>query len=286
MNLRPYLKKAYSLVMQTVYSKTHYKMFLKKSFEDIDRENLRCRLLMDILPKQILPLSIKAPFSDKMLVVAPHQDDESIGCGGAIAAQLDKNKSVQLLFVTDGGNEFAALGFKNRQALVEKREQEVRDVCRFSGINTDPIFLRVEQMSEKADEVIGRLRQAILDTQPKTIFTPFFIDAAEEHVHTTHYLAEALKTVPDDVVLYCYEVWSHVIPNVVLDITPYIEKKKKMIALHESQCRATDYVNSTLGINMYNARLLGNQCRYAERFFEVPKKEFIRISNQMNAPVE
>src|SRR5438067_976178 len=47
------------------------------------------------------PLSLT---SDSIMVIAPHQDDETFGCGGLIALQREGGATVKVVFLTDGGN--------------------------------------------------------------------------------------------------------------------------------------------------------------------------------------
>ena len=57
-----------------------------------------------------------------------------------------------------------------------------------------------------------------------------------------------------------------------------IEDKKYLLAKYKSQLSSTDYLNSTVGLNMYHSRTLGTGvCKYAEKFFEIPAEEYIKV---------
>ena len=79
-----------------------------------------------------------------------------------------------------------------------------------------------------------------------------------------------------------YEVWGMCIPNVLVVIDEVIEDKKKMLSCFRWANTAVDYTNSTIGLNMFHSRMLGaGLCRYAERFFEVPRKEYIELVDRV-----
>jgi hypothetical protein len=63
---------------------------------------------------------------------------------------------------------------------------------------------------------------------------------------------------------------------VVIDET--IDDKMRMLSCFTLANRAIDYAHSTKGLNMYHSKMLGaGECRYAERFFEVPRQEYIEL---------
>ena len=70
-------------------------------------------------------------------------------------------------------------------------------------------------------------------------------------------------------------------------IDEVIEDKKKMLSCFQWANTAVDYTHSTIGLNMFHSRMLGaGQCRYAERFFEVPRKEYIELVERVRASAE
>lgn len=281
MNFRRYCKMFYVTILKWLYAKSTYKIFLYKTFDEMDEETRKLKLLTNFFSNELRPITINAPFSNSMLVVAPHQDDESIGCGGAILAQKESGKNINIIFVSDGGDEYHELGYSTRMELVLKREEEAKKVASFIGIDP-PRFLRCQNIKANQRIISSALYEEIESTKANSIFTPFFVDGYDDHPLVTVALANALRKINREVTVYCYEVWSLCIGNVLLNIDDFIEKKEKMISLYESQCKATDYVNSSIGLNKYRAMRLGRECKHAECFFEVPKNEFIEIIDCIN----
>ncbi|MCI5165005.1 MAG: PIG-L family deacetylase [Candidatus Electrothrix sp. GM3_4] len=276
-NLREYAKKLYHLLKMRLFSGATFKIYMRVNFQQLDKNALRVKLISDFFATELEPVEVQAPFGDSILIIAPHQDDEVIGCGGALLAQLDAGKKVSILFVCDGGNEFRSLGYTRRDDLVQHREAESLRVAEDLGVE-DITFLRLTDLENQKDNVASLIALEIERRDPAHIFTPFFLDGHPEHQIVTHALSMALKRVEREVFINCYEVWGNCIPNIILNIDQYMKKKKELISFYESQCDATDYVNTTMGRNMYNARLIGKRCRYAERYFQAPKNTFIDIA--------
>ena len=70
----------------------------------------------------------------RILVVAPHPDDESLGCGGLIAKLAAAGRLFHTLFVTDGGASHSASFKWPRRRLAAQREWEAADALHFLGI--------------------------------------------------------------------------------------------------------------------------------------------------------
>ncbi|MBD3767264.1 MAG: PIG-L family deacetylase, partial [Gammaproteobacteria bacterium] len=160
----------------------------------------RSRLVADVLARRLLfrllaspqvlslneslsakPLSPK--LTDKLVVLAPHPDDESIGCGGLLA-QFAEQLSVVCL--TNGAKGDPTLP---RAVLIETREHELRAAMQLAGVK-QVSFLGVE------DQALGEDRQgfAQLDLgSADWIFIPNFLDQHPDHKAVTTQLQALLR---------------------------------------------------------------------------------------------
>lgn len=85
------------------------------------------------------PLTLSAR---RLLVVAPHPDDESLGCGGLIHAFAQDGRAVKVVFVTDGGASHPGSRTWSRQRLAARRRDEARDALQALGLaRSDGLFL-------------------------------------------------------------------------------------------------------------------------------------------------
>jgi LmbE family N-acetylglucosaminyl deacetylase len=253
-----------------------FKLFLNTSFNDLDLRVHRLGVLADHFSTVIRPIPIKAPFGDSMLVVAPHQDDEAIGCGGALALQVRAGKKACVVVLHDGGGEEEESGF-TREALTNIRNEESRRCAAVIGIEA-PQFLGHADLAAKAETVLEQLRSLLVDRRVDVVFVPFLLDGHPDHRIANYILAAALRSIEWDVRILGYEVWGMCIPNVILAIDDVIEPKRRMLSCFEYANGTVDYLHSTIGLNMYHSRKLGaGLCRYAECFFEIPKEEYIDL---------
>lgn len=279
--IRNYFRRIYRIIIPYLYSKKNYKLFLFRGLVHMDKTTRAVMSAMDTFSSIMKPVPIKAPFGKSLLVVAPHQDDEIIGCGGAMILHKRSGKELNVLFVQDGGDEHKEDGL-SRSDLISIRESEACRVAKELGISS-PTFLRFKEIQhDNISEIAEAIKDNIRVTRADTIFAPFFLDYNIDHRMTVYALSESLKGLSHKPVIYGYEVWGLCIPNVILNIDSVIQKKKKLLSHYVSQISGTDYINCITGLNMYHSKAFGaGECKYAERYFETPGDTFVDIVDKI-----
>jgi len=278
-----YLRRLYRLVFALAYSRTQFKLFLGASLGDINQRMLTLASEADYFAGFVRPVPIQAPFGKSVLVVAPHQDDEAIGCGGALCLQTQTGSAAAIVMLQDGADGFETTGM-TRSQLTELRNEESRQAAKAAGLTEPPIFLDHASLSDSLAAASEQVRAIIAGRKVDAVFVPFILDAHPDHRWANIILAEALKNITWNVRVLGYEVWGMCIPNVVLVIDTAIEEKRKMLDCFKWANTAVDYTNSTIGLNMFHSRMLGSGlCRYAERFFEIPRQEYIGLVERTRA---
>ncbi len=230
-----------------------------------------------MLPRYNAPVSIEAetiPYEpaelrgERLLVLAPHPDDEVIGCGGLVAQHLREKRVVRIVVATDG----------SQGGPAETREQESRRGLSKLGEGAEIDFLRFADRSF-GPEAIPRLREAIADFRPDLILVPSPIEIHPDHLELARVFCDLVQS---DATLFAdlatarvafYEVGQPLRPNAIVDITAVAETKYAAIAEHASQLEQRDYVAYTRGLNAYRAMTMPPACRFAEGYFviELPK---------------
>ena len=279
--IRNYLRQIYRTVLPLLYARSQFKLFLKAGLGEIDLRMLALASTTDYFSNFVRAIPIRAPFGKSMVVIAPHQDDEAIGCGGALALQVRSGQAASIVVLLDGASEYEQLGL-TRPALMEMRNEESRRAAAVIGA-PPPVFLGHPVLADD-DAQIAEMAYILLDRKADAVFIPFPLDGNSEHRIANRILAGALRKISWDVRVFGYEVWGLAIPNVVLIIDDVIEAKTEMLRCFAFANSALDYTNSTLGLNMFHSRLLGaGECRYAERFFELPREEYIELVGRIRA---
>jgi N-acetylglucosamine malate deacetylase 1 len=280
--IRNYLRSAYRTLLPLLYSRARFKLFLKVSLEDVDARTQELASLADYFSSSVRPIPIHPPFGDSMLVVAPHQDDEAIGCGGALALQVRAGRQALVTILQDGSDDHVDLGMA-RPDLAALRNEESRRAAAILGM-APPLFLGYPNLAAQAGQVTEELHRMIADRKVDAVFVPFVLDGHPDHRTANYILAGALRNIGWNVRVLGYEVWGLTIPNVIVVIDDVIQQKLDMLSCFGFANKAVDYVNTTKGLNMYRSRLLGaGMCQYAECFFEMPRREYVELVDRLQA---
>lgn len=272
-----YARRLYRELMPWLYARRNYKLFLQRSFESLEFRHQATVCAGNALAGFIRPIPLTPPFGRSMLVVAPHQDDEVIGSGGTILLQARSGRDVHVVFTQDGGDEHAEDG-RTREEQVAIREAEAIEAADLLGIGR-PSFLRLstlqgKEMSTLADKLEDELKLRKADI----VLSPFLLDYNHHHQLTNFALAEALGRLNNPPKVWGYEVWGLAIPNVIVNIDDVADRKFETLAAYRSQLAGRDYVQGVRGLNMFHGSSLGaGECRFAERFFEIPGKDFVDV---------
>ena len=280
--IRNYIRRAYRVLYPLLYSRRQFKLFLKAALSDIDLRMLALASSIDYFSGFVSAIQVTAPFGSSMLVIAPHQDDETIGCGGAMALQLKSGGAAAVIMLTDGADECEALGM-TREAMAKMRNEESSRAAAVIRMEP-PVFLAHSSLTAAFSQAVEQVRGEIIRRAADAVFVPFVFDGHPDHRTANYILAEALKDIPRNVRVFQYEVWGLCIPNVILVIDDVMDSKIEMLQEFKFANSALDYTNSTVGLNMFHSRMLGaGLCRYAERFFEVPRDEYVNLVGRVRA---
>lgn len=219
---------------------------------------------------------IPTPAAARVLVVCPHIDDDVVGCGGVLRQHASAGTTVTSVYLRNGG---------------PIREAEAHEAAKITGI-TDLVFLRWGpppgrerfrrtkpgpaaefQIDERA---ITGLREVVEQARPDIIYAPSFLDPHPDHAAAPRLLAAVAERGVRVGECYLYEVWSPLVPNALVDITPDADTKRRAIDAHRSQVETMDLAAAILGLNAYRAEM--NRIHgYAEAYLRVSPEELVRM---------
>lgn len=180
---------------------------------------------------------IGLPSFRRALVVAPHPDDEVLGCGGTVALLTQKGASVTIITATDGE---ATKGVPDRPEEIARRRRAEAERSA-AALAATPRFLGLADgsLSEQRQELTTALRAAIGELDPEVVFAPWPLDATSDHGAVADAVAAAI-TDAEGPEVWGYEVWTALVPNRLVDITPVIERRRAALAAHETASQALD----------------------------------------------
>ena len=194
------------------------------------------------------------------LVVAPHPDDESLGCGGAIALMRRHRQPVHVLFVSDGSMSHPHSQRYPAEARRDLREQEARDALTRLGMHaSDSTFLRLPDTqvpthastlsapTASFQEATALIHGHLQRIHPQTILVPWRRDPHGDHRATWQLLRAAVDRTDPSIywIEYPIWVWESMTPEDLptaadgtwykLNIEDVLPQKRQAIAAHVSQ---------------------------------------------------
>lgn len=204
----------------------------------------------------------------KVLVIAPHPDDEVIGCGGAVSLHLRRGDHVMAVFLTSG--ELGLKQLKKGEAWTV-RESEARRAAGILGF-TRTVFLRQPDwnLSEGVLDTAETLAPILRTEQPHLVYAPHEQEWHPDHKTGLPLLRRAVEhaDIPAPEVR-AYEVWTPLLEfDCVENITDVMPRKLRALRAHRSQLAEFNLVQAVRGLNAFRGALAG-KCRYAEVFQRV-----------------
>jgi len=211
----------------------------------------------------------------KILVIAPHPDDEVLGCGGTIARHSANGHDVYLCIVTkaytpDWSEEF-----------IKNREVEIKNASQILGIE-EVLFLnfptaKLDQIPQK--DLNDALINVIRKIGPDILYVPSKCDLNRDHRLVFEAALVASRPGKERIkYILCYETLSETewgkplgknfIPNVYVDISSTLEKKLDAMKAYQSELRGFPHPRSLEGIRVLAMqRGLESGMQYAEAFY-------------------
>ena len=205
-----------------------------------------------------------------VLVIAPHPDDEAIGCGGTICLHRRRGDSVRAVFLTSGERGIEGASPESARATREAEAQEAGKILRLNGM----AFLGLPDLAvQEQIEPGARLLRTVLDSQPPDlIYLPHPDDNHPDHQSALPLVRAALagQSAGNPPELRLYEVWSAMaVYDWAEDIGPFIRRKLRAIRCYRSQLQHFRYDWGVQGLNRYRG-CFAARCRYAEVFRYAP----------------
>jgi LmbE family N-acetylglucosaminyl deacetylase len=201
---------------------------------------------------------------ESVMVIAPHPDDEAIGCGGAILLHRLRGDPVHVVFLTSGELGIDAMP---AQDVIAVREAEAREAAAILDVGA-PTFLRLpDQGVAAAAERAGELVADLLSAQrPQLIYVPHEAESHLDHQACIPILRSAVRKAQISTQLRAYEVWTPMErfgwPE---DITPVMARKLRAVRCYRSQLAVFRYDRAIRGLNQYRG-CLAARTRFAEVF--------------------
>lgn len=176
---------------------------IKNSFRYFRQLVLRSRV------SKTIPLIVT---NNSILVIAPHPDDETFGCGGLITQKIQDGADVYILFLTNGENSLPTL---SQELIMDNRRQSAFNAVKAMGVSeTNVLWMDLPDGSiprlgsDDFDALRDHLLKTIESLEIKEVYTTHYLDGWSDHIAGYELAIEALRKSEQKIDLYLYWVWT------------------------------------------------------------------------------
>jgi LmbE family N-acetylglucosaminyl deacetylase len=218
-----------------------------------------------------LPVQLETLRRQRVMVVAPHMDDEVIGCGGTLLLHRTLQSDVRVVFVSDSSGAVDDPGLATSLRGIRRAEMmKVREVLALGSV-VELGFADGSLMSHE-EAIASRLADELRTFRPAQVLCPFPADGHADHQATAVALGVATRLAGWHGEVLAYEVWSTLWPNMAVDIGTVAAEKARLIRMYASEMSDRDYAAAVLGLNRY--RGMQHRVELAEAFHRCDAVQF------------
>ncbi len=210
----------------------------------------------------------------RVVVLAPHVDDETIGCGGVIRQHSLRGDDVTVIFMTDGSR-----SSQQMMDLVQRREAEGRKaVGQILGVDRLLFWRYPDRRLSTATDASARLITTIKELETDILYVPSAWDLHPDHVATAKLADAAASYVRQTIRIY--EIFCPLSPKLLnrcVDISNVYDVKKQA-----TQAFTTQHVSfsSALLLNRVQSELVHQpNIRAVEGFLEISPAQYPYVDN-------
>jgi LmbE family N-acetylglucosaminyl deacetylase len=203
------------------------------------------------------PKLVDVPSGERFLVLSPHTDDEAIGCGGTIMKLLGRGRSVRVVHLSNQ---------RTGMHSSSERLAEARKAMEILGVTNHVV---VQDEFPSFDDLRGIIAGEMCSGNYDAVFLPSPIENHDQHLATCRAWAESMASLSRGAaVAILFEVWTPLIPNMLVDVTDVMPRKIEAIRAYGSQVELVDYARAVEGLSSYRAAMAGRN-GYLEAFLSI-----------------
>lgn len=233
------------------------------------------------------------------LVIAPHYDDEVLGCGGLVMQLIAAGAAVRALFLTDGGGGVEEVG--DRDAYRARRRAEAAAVAERLGLaGAEHIAIPDGELARRLEPAAAAIGRALVAFRPELLLVPAPTEASADHraaFAALHRLLGSVRPRPAagggdegeaggdgdgaalaeaarDLRVLAYEINRPGYPDLLVDVSAELPALEQAMTLYASQQERRDYWRASLGLRRYRTLTLAPEIEAAEGYRRLALADF------------
>jgi LmbE family N-acetylglucosaminyl deacetylase len=214
--------------------------------------------------------------ANKMVVFAPHPDDETLACGGTIMRRIREGYDVHIVVMTDGRHSHdIVLGLQepSTETIAKVRTAEFSEATKVLGVNPKNLVLlefEDDRLSQHITEAKAKTVQILHRIRPVEVYVPYREDSNEDHRATYEIVRSSFDKTNLLTKMYEYPVWNRNPPHsglkvIVVDVHKELARKTEALFKYDSQIskRFPQQEKPILGRDFVNTFLSDTETFYA-----------------------
>jgi LmbE family N-acetylglucosaminyl deacetylase len=228
-------------------------------------------------PSLTAPGTTETVRASRALVVAPHYDDEVLGCGGLVARLTAAGAAVRALFLSDGRG---GVDVEDRDAYGARRRAEAERAAAVLGLaGSEHLELPDGALEDHLEAIAEGVRAALTAHRPELLLVPSPLEASADHRAAFHAVHRVLAALRDEELaaslrVLAYEVNHPLYPDLLVDVGAELPRLAQAMGCYASQQERHDYLGARLGLLRFRALTLAPGVEAAEAYRRLAVADF------------
>ena len=235
---------------------------------------------MTLFPHPTVWRSPEDLFGERILAIAPHPDDETIGYGGCLAMHVERGDAVKIVIATDG-RRGDYNGKFDPHLYIALRQQECQRATSILGVSDVEFWKFADGTLSEDTNFIPQLTDCINTFEPNAIYFPSPFEIHPDHLATAEAVIKSINKTSLNPILLMGEIGEMMIYNLLVAVDSVYPKKRSALKCYTSQLQYLDIDVMNAGENHVRTANFLRDKKYAEAFIKTDKKRAKNIINKI-----
>lgn len=211
------------------------------------------------------------PEAKRILILAPHPDDETLGCGGTAAIYASQGADIRLIVISDA-KELSSDA--SNLALMEIRKQETIQASKILGIGEVQFWDFPDgELSDFTADIWCKVDAFTREFLPDIVFSPSPVDHHRDHIAVAGMALKLLDKGHNTSIAF-YEVYQPIRFNLLVNISETMHLKEKALTLYRQSLQNNPdlYCEAVKGLARFRM-LFAREAGYFEAFWLISKPQ-------------